>query len=201
PPWVFRFPGAATVQARIRLKPQTRRDRALLFTLFWILIGFAVFGFSATKFHHYAFPILAPLLLFGALWVEQLLDEGLRANAGSIFAGGLLYALVAHDLAMTPKHLTDMFVYNYDRPYPDRETDPRQVFTLLFYAAPAVALSPWLFDRLAQLWRALRLALRRKGREELRAGWRERFSGGAPLAAPEAPQDRNVVTLALLGAA
>src|SRR2546422_4494691 len=128
----------------------------MLFLLLWFLIGFAVFAFSATKFHHYALPVLAPLLFFCALWLERLLAEGLRSNAGSVFAGGLLYALVAHDLAMTPKHLTDMFVYNYDRPYPDKETDPRQIFTVLFYAGAAVAFSPWIFDRLAQLLRRAR---------------------------------------------
>src|SRR5438270_246018 len=80
-PWVFAFPGAATILSRIKLRPQTARDRAMLFLLLWILIGFAVFGFSATKFHHYAFPILAPLLLFCAMWIEQLLEQGLRANA------------------------------------------------------------------------------------------------------------------------
>jgi hypothetical protein len=132
--------------------------------------------------------------------VEQILDQGLRANAGTVFAGGLLYALVAHDLALVPKHLTDLFVYNYDRAYPDRETDPRQVFTILFYAAPAVALSPWLFDRLAQLWRLLKALPGKKGRAEMRAAWRERLSG-APLAAPEAAQDRSVVVLGLAGMA
>ncbi|HYY51265.1 MAG TPA: glycosyltransferase family 39 protein, partial [Myxococcales bacterium] len=155
-PWVFAFPGAATVLAKVRVRPQSARERAMLFLLFWFLIGFAVFAFSATKFHHYAFPVLAPLLFFCALWIERLLAEGLWANAGSIFAGALLYALVAHDLALTPKHLTDMFVYNYDRPYPDKETNPRQIFTVLFYAGAAVALSPWIFDRLAQLWRWVR---------------------------------------------
>ena len=199
-PWVFTLPGAATVLARIRVRPQSPRERAQLFMLFWILIGFAVFAFSATKFHHYAFPILPPLLLFGALWVEQLLDEGLRANAGGLLAGGLLYALVAHDLAMTPKHLTDMFVYNYDRPYPDKETDPRQAFTLLFYAAPAVALSPWIFDRLSQLFRAAAALFNRKKRLALQLAVRERL-GGAPLATEEAQQDRNVAVAALVGVA
>ena len=199
-PWVFALPGAATVLSRIKLRPQTTRDRALLFLLLWILVGFAVFGFSATKFHHYAFPFLAPLLLFGALWVEHLLEQGLRANAGAVFAGGLFYALVAHDLAMTPKHLTDMFVYNYDRPYPERETDPRQVFTLLFYAAPLIALSPWLFDRLAQWLRWLKGLLNKKGRAQLREDYRSRLAG-APLESPEAPQDRLVAVSALLGVA
>ena len=197
-PWVFAFPGAATILSRIKLRPQTARDRAMLFLLLWILIGFAVFGFSATKFHHYAFPILAPLLLFCAMWIEQLLEQGLRANVGTVFAGGLLYALVAHDLAMTPKHFTDMFVYNYDRPYPERETDPRQVFTLLFYAAPAVALSPWLFDRLAQLWRFAKSLVNKNVRAEVRKNYRERLAG-APLTNAEAPQDRSVTVLALVG--
>ncbi|HUJ27863.1 MAG TPA: glycosyltransferase family 39 protein [Myxococcales bacterium] len=199
-PWVFAFPGAATVLARIRLRPQTQRDRAMLFLLLWILIGFSVFAFSATKFHHYAFPILAPLLLFAAMWIEELIATGLRAQAGSVFAGGVIYALVAHDLAMTPKHLTDMFVYNYDRPYPDRETDPRQIFTLLFYAAPAVALSPWLFDRLAQWLRWLKALRSKQSRAALRAAYHERFAG-KPLESPEAPQDRTVAVLALVALA
>ena len=199
-PWVFALPGGASVLSRVRVRPQTQRERTLLFLLLWVLIGFAVFAFSATKFHHYAFPVIAPLLFISALWLEDLLDDGLRAHVGELLAGGLLYGLVAHDLAMTPKHLTDMFVYNYDRPYPDRETDPRQVFTLLFYAAPAVALSPWFFDRLAQLWRLVRALPKKASRGELRSALRARLDG-APLANPEAPQDRHVVLASLAGLA
>ena len=199
-PWVFAFPGALTVLARLRLRPQTQRDRALFFLLLWFLVGFAVFGFSATKFHHYAFPVLAPILLFAAVWVEQLLEEGLRANAGAVLTGGLLYGLIAHDLAMTPKHLTDLFVFNYDRPYPDRETDPRQVFTLLFYAAPVVALAPWLFDRASQWLGWLKAIVNKSARAKLRADYRIRMEG-APLENPEAPPDRLVAVSALLAVA
>jgi 4-amino-4-deoxy-L-arabinose transferase-like glycosyltransferase len=185
-PWVFALPGAlGTVLARRAFPLRTTRDRALFFALLWLLLGFAVFAFSATKFHHYAFPVLPPLLLFCGLFCEKLLDDGLRAHAGELLAGGVLYALVAHDLALVPKHITDMFVYNYDRPYPDREVDPRRVFTLLFYAAPAVALSPWVFDRASQLFAWVR---RRRLRE------RE----GEPK---EEPQDRAIVLVALLGLA
>ncbi len=199
-PWVFAFPGAAAVIARVRPRPQTKRERAMLFLLLWLLIGFAVFAFSVTKFHHYTFPVLAPLLLFGAMWIEQLLAEGLRANAGAVFAGGVLYALIAHDLTMSPKHLTDMFVFNYDRPYPDRETDPRQIFAALFYAAAAVAMSPWILDRLAQWARAVTATWRKARRVELHESIRARL-GGAPLTSPEAPQDRRVAVAALLGLA
>jgi len=192
-PWVFAFPGAlGSVLSRRTLRPQTARDRALLFVLLWVLVGFAVFAFSATKFHHYAFPVLPPLLLLCGVWLERVLDEGLRAHAGEILAGALVYALIAHDLALTPKHVTDMFVFNYDRPYPDRETDPRRIFTLLFFAAPAVALSPWLLDRAAQAWRFLRALPTRAGRARLSAAWRERMDG-APLANQESPQDRSIL--------
>jgi hypothetical protein len=85
---------------------------------------------------------------------------------------------------MAPKHFTDLFVFNYDRPYPDRETDPRQILTVLFYAAPAVALSPWLFDRVAQLVQLVR---------------RKRQAEPAPDLEPA--QDRHVALLALCGLA
>ena len=184
-PWVFALPGAlGTVLSRRTLPVRTTRDRALLFALLWLLIGFAVFAFSATKFHHYAFPVLPPLLLFCAVFCEKLLDEGLRAHAGELLVGGVLYALVAHDLALVPKHVTDMFVYNYDRPYPDREVDPRRVFTLLFYAAPAVALSPWIFDRASQLF-----------------AWVRRRPQPGPAERKEEPQDRTIVLVALCGLA
>ena len=120
------------------------------------------------------------------------MDGGLRAHAGELLAGALVYGLVAHDLALTPKHVADMFVFNYDRPYPERETDPRRVFTVLFTAAAAVALSPWLLDRAGQAWRALRALPRKAGRAALRTAWRERMDG-APLSTEESPQDRTIL--------
>ena len=194
-PWVFAIPGAMANIARLQVRPRTPRDRALFFLLLWLLIGFSVFAFSATKFHHYTFPVLAPLLVFCALWIEDLLERGLRAQAGTVFAGGVLYALVAHDLALDPKHLTDLFVYNYDRPYP-RESDPRRFLALLFYAAPAVALSPWLFDRLTQLLAGLRALPAKASRAQWAQAVRARF-GGAPLETQEAPQDRLITIAAV----
>jgi 4-amino-4-deoxy-L-arabinose transferase-like glycosyltransferase len=200
-PWVFAIPGAfGTVIARRTARPQTPRDRMLLFVLLWVLLGFAVFAFSVTKFHHYAFPVVPPLLLLCGVFCEKLLDDGLRVHAGELLTGALLYALVAHDLALTPKHLTDMFVYNYDRPYPDAQVDPRRVFAVLFWAAPAVALSPWAFDRLSQLGRASRALFDRTRRRQMAQAIAARMRG-APLEREEAPQDRSVVLCALAGLA
>ncbi|MBS2023006.1 MAG: glycosyltransferase family 39 protein [Deltaproteobacteria bacterium] len=199
-PWVFAIPGAMTALGRARVKPGSRRERMEFFLLSWLLIGFAVFAFSVTKFHHYAFPVVAPLLLFAALWLERVLDEGLRAHAGELLAGTLLYGLVAHDLAMTPKNITDMFVYNYDRPYPHQQVDPRRTFDLLFFAAPAAALSPWLFDRLSGLWNVLRALVSKDARARLKQAVSERMAGQRE-APPEAAQDRSVVVAALVGLA
>ena len=89
-----------------------------------------------------------------------------------------------------PKNFTDLFVYNYDRPYPDREVDPRRVFTVLFFAAPAVALSPFLLDALTHGWSLLRSRFDRTRR-----------AGPPGYARPEEPQDRKIVVASLAGLA
>jgi 4-amino-4-deoxy-L-arabinose transferase-like glycosyltransferase len=199
-PWVFALPGAIGRLGRATVRPETRRERMELFLLLWALTGFAVFAFGVTKFHHYCFPILPPLVLFCALWLDEVLDDGLRAHAGELFAGGVLYGLVAKDLAVTPKHLSDLFVYQYERAYPDRDVDPRQTFNLLFFAAPAVALSPWLFDRLAQAWGLLRALTSKSERAAVGKAVKARMAGENP-AEPEALQDRQVVVWSVIGLA
>ncbi len=208
-PWVFAFPGALTAMARSRARPQTRRARMELFVVLWALIGFAVFAFGATKFHHYCFPVLPPLLLFCGIWLDELLKDGLRPHALELLAGGVFYGLVAHDLSMPsagndgypgPKHLTDMFVYNYTRPYPEKEVDPRGVFDPIFFAAPLVALSPWLFDRLMQVFGFIKAIFSVAAREKLKAAVAARWNG-EPLATEEAKQDRRVLVGAVLATA
>ena len=208
-PWVFAFPGALARMGRARVRPKTRRERMELFLGLWILIGFSVFAFSATKFHHYCFPVLPPLLLFCGIWLDELLTDGLRPHALELLAGGVFYGLVAHDLSMPaagndgypgPKHLTDMFVYNYTRPYPEKEVDPRGVFDLIFFAAPLVALSPWLFDRLAQVWSFIQAIFSKAAREKLEARVAARLNGEL-LADEEAKQDRRVVVGTVLATA
>src|SRR3989440_12799815 len=70
----------------------------------------------------------------------------------------------------------------------------------MFNAGAAIALSPWLFDRVAQLWLLLRSLRSRERRAALRAAFRERLRG-APLTADEAPQDRTVAVWALISVA
>ena len=115
-PWSALLPGALIAAAKIR--PSVKAHRPHLFVAIWALLPFFVVSMSATKFHHYAFPCLPPLAILLALFVEQLWHEGLEAHTVALLLAGSLFAMIGQNLWFDPKHLTDMFVYNYDRPYP-----------------------------------------------------------------------------------
>ncbi len=142
-PWVAAVPGALSEMFRTSISDRSRESRVRLLLVLWAAISFAVFTLSATKFHHYCFPILPPLLILCALWLDRVLTNGVRAEAVALLLGGVLFALIANNLFMTPKHLTDLFVYNYERPYPDREVDPRNWFRAIFVGGAVVALWPF----------------------------------------------------------
>ena len=117
-PWVALVPGALAIVSR--LKPRTVKPAEQLAWLaaLWVGFTFLLLGASATKFHHYVFPILPGLAILIALFIDRLWEEGIGAHAGSLVAGLVLFILVGKDLANTPKHFPDLFVYNYDRAYP-----------------------------------------------------------------------------------
>jgi hypothetical protein len=81
---------------------------------------------SATKFHHYVLVVLPGVAILVALFLDQLWEDGPAAHAVPLLLGAVLFFLVAKDLATTPKNFTDLFVYNYERPYP-HELDTRPV--------------------------------------------------------------------------
>jgi hypothetical protein len=53
-------------------------------------------------------------------------EEGIAAHGVSLLLGLVFFILVGKDLAGNPKNFTDLFVYNYDRPYPF-ELDSRAI--------------------------------------------------------------------------
>jgi 4-amino-4-deoxy-L-arabinose transferase-like glycosyltransferase len=141
-PWVLGLPGALSLLFRPRAGSgiETRRRRAKLFVACWAFATFAFFAFTATKFHHYIFPVVPPLAILLAVFVVEVLDEGLQPHALALLGGLVLFGLIAQNLAMEPKHLVNLFVYQYERPYPSREVNPRAVFVGLFLLLPAIAL-------------------------------------------------------------
>lgn len=142
-PWSALLPGALIAVSRIR--PSFKAHRPQLFVAIWALLPFFVVSMSATKFHHYAFPCLPPLAILVALFVEQLWRDGLEPHTLALLLAGALFAMIGQNLWFDPKHLTDMFVYNYDRPYPTALiADPIPVLgALLAGGSGAVALA-WL---------------------------------------------------------
>ncbi len=125
-PWVALVPGALAGVARIRLGAQDSRTRVAFIALAWTVVAFFVMDISATKFHHYVLPVLPGLAILVALFVDELWEDGIVAHGVSLLLGLVFFILVGKDLAGTPKDFTDLFVYNYDRPYPV-ELDSRAI--------------------------------------------------------------------------
>jgi 4-amino-4-deoxy-L-arabinose transferase-like glycosyltransferase len=125
-PWVALLPGALALVARIRLGAQDTRTRVAFIALAWTVVAFFVVDISATKFHHYVLPVLPGVAILLALFVDELWEDGIAAHGVSLLLGLVLFVLVGKDLAGNPKNFTDLFVYNYDRPYPF-ELDARAI--------------------------------------------------------------------------
>jgi 4-amino-4-deoxy-L-arabinose transferase-like glycosyltransferase len=151
-PWVAALPGGLAVAARLRLGNLDTRGRVTLIALLWAVFAFLLVGESATKFHHYVLAVLPGMAILIALFIDQLWEDGPAAHAVPLMLGLVLFALVARDLASTPKDFTDLFVYNYERTYPhDLDTRPiafawsrRPLMTGDLLAVVLLALGAWL---------------------------------------------------------
>ena len=117
-PWVALVPGALAIVARLRLRSKDAADHVGVIAAIWVVFAFTLLGASETKFHHYVFPVLPGLAILIALFADRLWEEGVAKHAVVLLFGLALLILVGKDLASNPKNFTDLFVYNYDRPYP-----------------------------------------------------------------------------------
>ncbi|HTP50951.1 MAG TPA: glycosyltransferase family 39 protein [Anaeromyxobacteraceae bacterium] len=165
-PWVAALPGALGELLRARPRSADKRERLALLCGLWALVTYAVMSLSATKFHHYIFPAVPPLAVLVGLFLDRLCEEGLEEHLPALLAGLVLAAVVGYSLWLKPQGLADLFVYNYERPYPERELAelhpalrvgpfalswaPRAVLSA-FTAALSTGLA------LAVLWRSRRL--------------------------------------------
>ena len=125
-PWVALLPGAFATLARSRIRGDvTPADRVALIATLWLAISWLLIGSSATKFHHYVFPMIPPLAIACGLFIDRLWEEGVEAHLFALFLGVPCFVLVAHDLVKEPKHFVDLFVYNYERAFPHQEVIAR----------------------------------------------------------------------------
>ncbi len=158
-PWVAALPGGLMELARVKSKDPNSRSSLTLFAGAWAVITYVLMSVSATKFHHYIFPAVPAVAILCALFLDRLLEEGLELHAGALVLGLAAFAVVGHSLWAQPKALPDLFVYNYDRPYPEREIAelhrgvavarwllslaPRPVMATLFTAGGAAVVLAW----------------------------------------------------------
>ena len=164
-PWVAALPGGLGLLFRARPRDRDPAASLTLFAGLWLVVGYAVMTFSATKFHHYVLPAVPAAAILCAVFLDRLLADGPEEHAVALLLGLVAFAAVGFGLWSRPKLLADLFVYNYDRPYPDREIAelhpgvalgpwvvslaPRPVMAFLFVAGGAGILLGW-------LWRARR---------------------------------------------
>ncbi len=117
-PWVVLIPGAFAAVARLKVRGGTPADGAALIAVLWFAVSWGLIGSSATKFHHYVFPMLPPMAILMGLFLDKLWEDGPAEHGMALLLGAPILLLVAKDLSVDFKHFTDLFVYNYDRPYP-----------------------------------------------------------------------------------
>ncbi len=164
-PWVAALPGGLGLLLRVRPRDRDPASSLTLFAGLWLAVTYAVMTFSATKFHHYILPAVPAAAVLCALFLDRLLADGPEEHAVALLLGLVAFAAVGYGLWSRPRNLADLFVYNYDRPYPEREIAglhpgvalgpwvaslaPRPVMAFLFTAGGAAILLGW-------LWRARR---------------------------------------------
>ena len=133
---------AAAVGSIARAKPgESSTDEKLRrFLISWWGVTLLVFTLSQTKFHHYIFPILPiSAILVGSFLDRYLLEEGQPRYRLVLVLVTVVFVLVARDVAMDPRHLVNLFVYNYKRAYP---WDAAALFNIRWQIGAAVRTIP-----------------------------------------------------------
>ena len=130
-PWVAALPGGLGEALRTRGRPADARAGLALLCGLWVAAGYLLVGFAATRYPHYVLPLVPPLLVLAALFVDRLLDEGLRRHAAAGLLGVAALAATGGALARRPRLLTALFTYDPRRAWPGAALDPAPAITLL----------------------------------------------------------------------
>ena len=90
---------------RFKLRGGTGFDLVGIVAVLWFVVSWGIIGVSATKFHHYVFPMLPPMAILIGLFVDKLWTEGIDAHLVALLFGVPLLLLVGKDLAANPEGL------------------------------------------------------------------------------------------------
>lgn len=124
-PWIAFAPLLFWAIARLRLRDGEPRSRTRLFLSIWAFFSYLLFTLSATKFHHYIFPVVPPFIMLTAISVKDFLkDRGWIGRTAAILGLGIMLA-VGIWIRSDMQSFRNMFTYKYDRPLPTHmPTDP-----------------------------------------------------------------------------
>jgi 4-amino-4-deoxy-L-arabinose transferase-like glycosyltransferase len=122
-PWVAALPGAFGEAVRPRGRAGSPGQGLLLLCALWALLGYLLLAFAATAYPHYVLPLVPPLLVAAALFLDRLLQDGLPAHRLAAALGAAAFAATGWALAGRPRLFTALFTYDPRRPWPGAELD------------------------------------------------------------------------------
>ena len=146
--WAALVP-AAVSSAVLRTRTTTREGRVRFLIVLWAVAGAAFFSLIQTKFHHYILPLVPALGLLVAFLLDDLAARRDRLHPVFALIGIAIALLICRDLMHEPERWIEMFVFRYDRPWPNAEPwqiDPSDGFLGLGIAAAvaiAIAATRW----------------------------------------------------------
>jgi 4-amino-4-deoxy-L-arabinose transferase-like glycosyltransferase len=146
--WAALLP-AAVGAAILRSRTDTREGRVRFTVALWAIAGVALFSLVQTKFHHYILPAVPALGILVAFTLDDLAARRDRLHPIYALVGIAIALLICRDLMHEPERWIEMFVFRYDRPWPNAEpwqVDPSDGFLALGIAAAiaiAVAATRW----------------------------------------------------------
>ena len=118
--WAALLPAAFAVMF-VRANRETREGRVRFHIGTWAIVSMFVFCIVQVKYHHYILPVVVPLGLLVAFYLDDLFAGRERLPlVFALLASGIVL-LVTRDLMHEPERWIEMFVYRYDRPWPTLE--------------------------------------------------------------------------------
>ncbi len=124
--WAALLP-AAFAATMMRAGRDTREQRVRFTLGLWAILATSLFCLVQTKFHHYILPAIPALALLVAWFLDDLLAkrERLHPLYAALAIGIVL--MITRDLMYEPERWIEMFVFRYDRPWPN--ADPYAIDT------------------------------------------------------------------------
>ncbi len=115
-PWAGLIPAAVAVAFTRPLRGSAGHAR--LIVGLWAIVAVAMFCLVQTKFHHYIFPAVPALAILVAFFLDDLIAGRVPRAALAAGVAAVIILLIGRDLIGQEKHLIELFVYRYDRPWP-----------------------------------------------------------------------------------